>query len=180
MSMRIEETYIQGVFDVIPTSLFDERGSFTRLYDPEKFAAHAIKFTSVDVNLSRNTYRGTLRGLHFQDAPWAEAKLVRVTAGKIYDVVVDVRRGSVTRGRWLFRELTARECNALFIPEGCAHGFITLENDTDVLYQMSRRFEAGHGKGYRFDDPAFAINWPLRPTVLSVVDRSWPSYSEDF
>ena len=176
--MRLAETAIRGVFDVFSTPRADARGSFTRIFEPAVMAKVGVSFRSADINLSRNPSRGTLRGLHYQDPPYAEAKLVRAVAGLIFDVVVDLRRNSHTRGRWLARELSADNAQALLVPEGCAHGFLTLEPYSDVLYVMSRSHQPGRQKGYRYDDPAFGINWPFPPALLSGADLGWPSYRD--
>lgn len=176
--MRIAETFIHGLYDVAWTSHADARGSFARLYDPIAVAEAGIDFVPADVNLSRNPHYGTLRGLHYQDPPYAESKLVRTVAGRIYDVVVDLREESGTRGRWLARELSAENGQGLLIPQGCAHGFLTLEPRSDVLYLMGQRHRPGHGKGFRYDDPAFAIEWPDPPTLLSEADLAWPPYRD--
>lgn len=152
----------------------DQRGFFARIYCPEEFAAAGIAFSSTQINLSRNDRAHTLRGMHWQEAPHAEAKLVRVTAGAIHDVVIDLRPESPAFRRWQAFRLDAERANALFIPEGCAHGFLTLEDDTDVLYQMGRPYVGGQARGLRYDDPAFAIAWPAAPAVIAEADLAWP------
>ena len=174
--MRFVKTFISGVYEVASIFHCDERGSFTRVYSPSTMANAGIAFHPADVNLSRNPHRGTLRGLHYQDPPAAEAKLVRAVSGRIFDVIVDLRDDSDTRGRWLARELSAENGLALLIPEGCAHGFLTLEPESDVLYLMSRTHQPGCAKGYRYDDPAFGISWPFAPMLLSRADLDWPHY----
>ncbi|MEM7744059.1 MAG: dTDP-4-dehydrorhamnose 3,5-epimerase, partial [Pseudomonadota bacterium] len=153
-----------------------DRGRFARLYCPEEFAAAGIDFAPVQVNLSTNFERYTLRGMHFQKPPHAEAKLVRVTRGRAWDVVLDLRPGP-TQGRWIAEELTANAMNALFLPEGVAHGFLTLEPETEVLYHMGRMYVPGHGDGVRWDDPTFAIDWPAVPKVLDGKDCDWPDFA---
>jgi dTDP-4-dehydrorhamnose 3,5-epimerase len=174
--MKFEATDIPGVFVVLVEPSRDTRGFFTRLYCPEEFAEAGIDFAPVQVNLSRNTARHTLRGLHYQDPPHAEAKLVHVTRGSIYDVVVDLRPGSPAFGRWAGFDLDADSVRALFIPEGCAHGFLTLAPETDVLYHMGSLHTPGAGQGYRWDDPALGIHWPAAPAVISQADREWPDF----
>lgn len=175
--MQLIPTAIAGVVEIDITPHADARGFFARLYEARALTAAGIDFTPTDVNLSRNPARATLRGLHFQDPPHAEAKIVRVTRGRVFDVAVDLRPDSPTRRQWVARELSAERANALFIPEGCAHGFLTLEPDTDVLYQMGRPYTPGHGRGYRFDDPAFAVAWPLAPAVIGPADLAWPAFA---
>jgi dTDP-4-dehydrorhamnose 3,5-epimerase len=175
--VKFQATDIPGVLIVAVEPTTDERGFFARLYCPNEFAAARIDFKPVQVNLSRNIHRQTLRGLHYQDPPYAEAKLVHVTRGAIYDVVVDLRRESSTFGRWSAFELEAESARAVFIPEGCAHGFQTLAPETDVLYHMEQMHVAGQEKGYRWNDPTLNILWPAEPTFISLADRSWPDFS---
>lgn len=174
--MRFITQEIDGVFVVETDPQRDARGSFARIFCTEEFAASGIAFTTVQVNLSGNLRRHTLRGMHYQDPPHAEAKFVRAVRGRAFDVVVDLRRDSPTHRRWVSVELDAGAMNGVFVPEGCAHGFLTLENDTDILYQMGRLFVDGHAKGVRWNDPAFAINWPAVPAVISPRDRDFPDY----
>jgi dTDP-4-dehydrorhamnose 3,5-epimerase len=173
--VKIIETEIPGVFDVLAEPHRDERGFFARLYCPIEFAVAGIDFTPTQINLSRNREALTLRGMHWQDPPFAEAKLVRATAGVAHDVVVDMRAESPTFRRWLSRRLSAKEANALFVPEGCAHGFLTLAPDTDILYSMNRVYVSGHSRGFRWDDPGFGIEWPVAPRVIGEADRRWPT-----
>lgn len=174
--MQIRGTEIPGVRVVEAEPATDGRGAFARLYCPDEFAAAGIAFTPVQVNLSRNPVAMTLRGMHFQDPPRAEAKLVHVTRGAIFDVALDLRRESPTFRRWFSARLDAAALAALFIPQGCAHGFLTLEPDTDVLYHMDRIFEPGHGRGVRWNDPAFAIDWPAHPRIISERDAGYPDF----
>lgn len=174
--MRFLATEIAGVIRIEAEPHTDERGLFARIYCPNEFAAAGICFEPRQVNLSRNVSRHTLRGMHYQDPPYAEAKLVRVTQGRIYDVALDLRPDSATFGKWTATELDADSLAALFIPEGCAHGFLTLEPSTDVLYQMGRDHVPGAGRGVRYDDPAFAIRWPAEPVVISERDQTWPLF----
>ncbi|MBL8572425.1 MAG: dTDP-4-dehydrorhamnose 3,5-epimerase family protein [Hyphomicrobiaceae bacterium] len=173
--MRFAPTSLPGVHIIEPSPHVDRRGFFARLYEARAFADAGIDFTPADVNLSRNPTAGTLRGLHFQDPPFAEAKIVRVTRGRVFDVIVDLRPGP-TLGRWTAVELDAGLANAVFIPEGCAHGFLTLEPDTDVLYHMGRPYQPGQSRGFRYDDPAFAIDWPTAPTLIGDADLAWPAF----
>lgn len=172
--MRFIPTALPGVMVVEPQPHADERGFFARVYCPGEFARAGITFTPTQINLSRNTRRLTLRGLHWQDAPHAEAKLVRVTAGRIHEVVADLRPESPAFRRWIALELDAASARAVFVPEGCAHGFLTLEPETDVLYQMGRDHVAGQARGARFDDPALGVTWPEAPEVVSAADLAWP------
>lgn len=175
--MIFAETPLPGVFEIDARPHRDDRGLFARLYCPEEFARAGIAFSSTQVNLSTNARRHTLRGLHYQDPPHAEAKLVRCIAGRVWDVAVDLRPGR-GRGRWHAVELDAARMNAVFLPEGIAHGFLTLTDDAQLLYQMGRPHAPGRGRGIRWDDPDLAIAWPSGPAVISEADRGWPGFRE--
>lgn len=172
--MIFEELDIPGVWRITPQPHQDERGRFTRLYCPDEFEEAGIRFQSTQINLSTNPLPFTLRGLHFQNPPHAEAKFIRVLRGSIHEVVVDWRDDSATRGRHIALRLDAMRAEALFIPEGCAHGFLTLEPETELLYQMGRIYAPGHARGLRYDDPALGIEWPAEPRLISEADRNWP------
>lgn len=174
--MKITATKLQGVFDIALEAMTDERGFFARSYCPDEFARAGIEFTSTQINISRNDGALTMRGMHWQDAPHAEAKLVRCVRGRIFDVVADIRPESPTYRAWVGRELDADSGNALFVPEGCAHGFLTLDANCDVLYQMGRAYEPGKANGFRYDDPAFAIAWPHQPKVIAAADLAWAPF----
>lgn len=177
--MRFEATEIAGVMRVLAEPREDERGAFARLHCPEAFAAAGVPFEPVQTSVSSNPRAGTLRGLHYQAAPYAETKLVRVVRGRAFDVAVDLRPGSPTHRRWVAAELSAQNRTALLIPEGVAHGFLTLEPDTDVLYQIAPAYRPGHEAGVRWDDPAFAIGWPSAPVLISPRDAGYPDYAGD-
>jgi dTDP-4-dehydrorhamnose 3,5-epimerase len=170
----IEETLIQGLFVVRPEPATDDRGLFARLWCRETFAAAGVPFEPVQMSASFSRRAGTLRGMHWQDAPHAETKLIRVTAGRVFDVAVDLRLASPTAGRWFGIELTAANRTGLLIPKGFAHGLLTLEDETEVLYAMDVPFAPAAAQGARFDDPAFAIAWPREPAVIAEKDLSWP------
>lgn len=174
--MRFTATEIDGVVIVDLDLMSDERGAFARLHCPDEFAAAGHSFVPQQTSLSRNAKAGTLRGMHYEAAPREEAKLVRVVRGRIFDVAVDLRPNSPTYRRWTGTELSAANGRALLIGKGMAHGFVTLEDDTDVLYQIDRIFEPGHGRGVRWNDPAFAIVWPLSPVVISERDATYPDF----
>jgi dTDP-4-dehydrorhamnose 3,5-epimerase len=174
--MRFSETGIAGVAIVHAELHEDARGAFARLHCPDEFAAAGHPFEPVQTSLSRNPHAGTLRGMHYQPLPHAEAKLVRAVRGRMFDVALDLREGSPTYRRWTSAELSADNMRALLIPDGVAHGFLTLEPDTDVLYQISPAFQPGHEAGVRWDDPAFAIAWPAAPKIISERDASYPNY----
>lgn len=177
--MRFTETEVQGAWIVDADPIGDERGSFARIFDVEEFAAHGITTAVVQANLSRNRHAGTLRGMHLQRAPHAETKLVRCVSGALFDVAVDVRPDSPSYLRWVGVELTAGNGRALVVPEGCAHGFLTLVDDTVATYQVSAPYTPAAEAGYRHDDPAFGIDWPREVTVISDKDASWPDHAAD-
>ncbi|WP_430423792.1 dTDP-4-dehydrorhamnose 3,5-epimerase [Phenylobacterium sp.] len=174
--MRFTPTTIAGVVRVEAEPHADERGLFARLHCPEAFAAAGIPFEPVQTSLSRNPTSGTLRGMHFQAAPHAEAKLVRVTRGRVFDVAVDLRPDSPTYRQWTGAELSAENLVGLYIGEGMAHGFLTLEPDTDVVYQIAPAYRPGHDAGVRWNDPAFGIDWPAAPRLISERDASYPDH----
>jgi dTDP-4-dehydrorhamnose 3,5-epimerase len=176
--MRFEPTEIPGVLIVEAEPKFDERGFFCRLYCADEFANAGIDFTPVQINLSRNLAKGVLRGLHWRKPPMSEAKLVRVVRGRLFDVVVDARPGSPAFRRWTGVELDARSTRAVYVPEGCGHGFLTLKPDTDVQYLMSRPYQPGFDGGARWDDPAFGVVWPEKPEAISARDEAWPPFDE--
>ena len=174
--MRFSPSGIDGVIIVDIDARSDERGAFARLQCPDEFAAAGHPFTPAQTSLSRNLHAFTLRGMHYQPAPHAEVKLVRAVRGRIFDVAVDLRPASPTYRQWTASELSAENGRALLIGEGIAHGFLTLEPDTDVLYQISPGFEPGHEAGVRWDDPAFAIAWPQAPALISPRDAAYPDH----
>lgn len=179
--MIVHHTELSGVAVVELQPSVDERGSFTRTFDAELFAAHDLDASVVQCNTSFNVRAGTLRGLHYQAAPHGEGKLVRCTRGRVFDVAVDLRPDSPTHRRWLGFELDAEEARSLFVPAGCAHGFQTLEDGSEVHYQMTRAYVPASARGVRWDDPAFAISWPDPPAggerVLSARDCAFPDYA---
>ncbi len=176
--MNFAETEISGVYLVEPEFIEDNRGYFTRSFCEEEFAAAGINFLPVQSNVSYNKKAYTLRGMHFHAAPYAETKLVRCSAGKVFDVAVDIRPNSPSFKKWVGFELSRKNGRALFIPAGCAHGFLTLEDDSEVSYQMSPAYTAGHDRGFRWDDPAIGITWPGEPKVISTRDADLPSLDE--
>ena len=176
--MRIGSTNLLGVHLVEMEPSYDERGFFARTYDREAFQHLGLRCDVVQTSLSHNRWLGTLRGLHWQAPPGTETKLVRVVRGRIFDVVVDLRPGSGF-GRWQGFDLSARQGRAVYIPEGCAHGFLTLEDDTEVLYQMSEAYRPELVRTLRWDDPDLAITWPLAPRVISRRDAQCPNRFED-
>lgn len=174
--MRFTPTPIAGVMRIQAEPVADERGHFARHFCPDEFAAAGIAMRPLQWSSSWNRAARTLRGMHWQAAPHGEAKLVRPTRGRLFDVALDLRPGSSTLGRWFGAELDARAGDALFIPAGLAHGFITLEDDTEVLYATDAPYHAASARGARWDDPAFGIAWPVAPVVISERDRGWPDW----
>ncbi|MBP0465550.1 dTDP-4-dehydrorhamnose 3,5-epimerase family protein [Roseomonas sp. PWR1] len=174
--MMFRPTPLPGVMEVLPAPSRDARGAFTRLWCAEDFAAAGIGFRPVQASRSDNARRHTLRGMHYQAAPRAEAKLVRCISGRVHDVVLDLRPDSPAHRRWIAVTLSAREGNALFIPPGCAHGFMTLTEDAALDYLIDAPHAPELARGVRWDDPAFGIAWPATPAVMSERDRSWPDH----
>jgi len=168
---------LRGVFRVEMERLQDERGYFARSWCVREAEAHGLNPRLVQCNVSFNRRRGTLSGMHFQVAPCREAKLVRCTRGWIADVVVDLRPESPTYKRWEAFQLSDQNGTALYIPEGFAHGFQTLADDTEVYYQMSEFHSEEHARGLRWNDPAFGINWPLPDPILSPKDAAYPDFT---
>ncbi|HXT50101.1 MAG TPA: dTDP-4-dehydrorhamnose 3,5-epimerase [Thermoanaerobaculia bacterium] len=174
--MIFKSTALVGVFVIEPERHEDERGFFARSWDAEELRGHGLDATIAQASVSFNHRRGTLRGLHFQGAPHEEAKLVRVTRGAVFDVVVDARPGSPTRGQHVAVELSAEAGNQVYVPPGCAHGFQTLADATEVSYLISTPYSPAHARGYRYDDPTLAIPWPEPVTVISARDRALPPF----
>ncbi len=171
--MIFSETALAGAFLIELDRRKDERGYFARSFCVQEFADHGLPTGVLQCNVSFNLTRGTLRGMHFQRTPLAEAKLVRCTRGAIYDVIVDLRQESSTYCRWYGVELTEENGSALFIPEGFAHGFQTLADSSEVFYQMFTGYSAEHADGVRWNDPAFGISWPLPVGTIAEKDRSF-------
>jgi dTDP-4-dehydrorhamnose 3,5-epimerase len=174
--MRFGETGIAGATIIEATPYEDERGRFVRAWCAREFTEHGLDFVPVQANMGFSVHRGTMRGLHFQDATAPEAKLVRCTKGAMFDVVVDLRTDSPTYGQWYGAELTAGNGRMLYVPAMCAHGYQTLEDCTEMFYMTSAFYTPGAVRGVRFDDPAFGIQWPLPATSVSAQDLSWPPF----
>lgn len=172
--MLFEELPIRGAWLVSPEPAHDERGLFARLWDEAEFAARGLGPAPVQLNTGWSPRRGTLRGLHWQSADAPEAKLVRVVRGAAFDVVVDLRPGSPTYRRWHGVELTADNRRAVWVPPLCAHGYLTLADDTELQYGATAPFAPAAARGARWDDPGLAIAWPAEVRVISERDRSWP------
>lgn len=174
--MNFQPTPLSGAF-VIDLELFrDDRGFFCYSFDRSKFQSLGLPTQIVQSNISFNHKTGTLRGMHFQVEPMAQAKLVRCTAGAVYDVIVDLRPDSPTHRQWFAAELSAENHRALYIPAGLAHGFQTLADGSEVLYDMFQPYAPEAARGVRYDDPAFAVRWPLDVSVISQRDATYPDY----
>ena len=174
--MIFVDTPIVGVVLIEADPRTDERGAFVRTFAASAFAVAGLCPQVLECSISTNRLAGTLRGLHLQRPPYAEAKLVRCTRGRIWDVAVDLRRGSPSLGRWFGTELSASSLQSVYIPEGCAHGFVTLEDDSDVLYQMSAPHRPDAAAGVRWDDPTFGITWPRIPHLINNRDAEYPDF----
>ena len=174
--MKFTEVGIPGAWLIELEPIADDRGWFARMYCAEEFAAHGLDPAVAQCNASFSVSAGTLRGMHYQAEPHGEAKLVRCVGGAIFDALVDLRPDSPAYCRWTGHELSAANGRMLYAPVGTAHGFVTLADDTEVLYQMSRRYVPDAARGVRFDDPAFGIEWPVAPSVISERDRGYPDF----
>ena len=175
--MIFTPTKIQGVFNLDPERIEDERGFFARTWCQTEFADQGIDPRLVQNNLSFNKRKGTLRGMHYQKPPHEETKIIRCTMGAIYDVALDLRPDSPTFKQWVGATLTAENRQMLVVPPGCAHGFLTLEDNTEVFYQMSEFYEPSYAAGVRWNDPAFGIRWPGKVTMMIDRDRNYPDFA---
>lgn len=175
--MKFLPCVLQGAFRIELETRSDDRGFFARSWCAAEAEAHGLDPRVAQCNVSHNLRRGTLRGMHFQTAPRAEAKLVRCTRGAIVDVILDLRPDSPTYRRWERFELNETNGSAVYVPRGFAHGFQTLADDTDVLYQMSEFYSEAHARGVRWNDPAFGIEWPIPDPILSAKDASYPDFA---
>jgi dTDP-4-dehydrorhamnose 3,5-epimerase len=172
------ETRLKGAFVLEVERHEDDRGFFARSWCQAEFRAHGLHPTIAQCNISFNRRKGTLRGMHYQAVPFQEAKLVRCTAGALYDVIIDLRRDSATYMQHLGEVLSAANKKMLYVPEGFAHGFQTLEDNTEVFYQMSQVHSPAHARGVRYDDPAFGIRWPIGEVVIADRDRAYPDFAD--
>jgi dTDP-4-dehydrorhamnose 3,5-epimerase len=174
-----QETKLKGAFIIDIEKREDERGFFARSWCPEEFRAHGLNTALTQVNISQNTRRGTLRGMHYQVDPAPETKVVRCARGRLYDVIVDLRPGSPTYLQWIGVELSAASYRMLYVPELFAHGFLTLEDDTEVHYLMSGAYSPSCARGARYNDPAFSIRWPEEVRVISERDADYPDFQPE-
>jgi len=176
--MIFSETKLKGAFIIDVEPREDERGFFARSWCENEFKQHGLNSRFAQCNISFNKKRGTLRGMHYQVAPFAEAKVVRCTMGAIYDVIIDLREDSPTFKQWLSVELTAENRRALYVPEDFAHGFQTLVDNTEVFYQMSEFYHPECAHGVRWDDPTFGVAWPVQSVMIHGKDNDWKLFSE--
>ena len=174
--MKFTETRLKGAYIIEIEPIEDERGFFARSWCKQEFESHGLNPEIVQSSISFNKKRGTLRGMHYQAGPHEEAKTVRCTMGAIFDVIIDLRADSFTFKQWVAAELTAGNRKMLYVPEGFAHGFLTLTDDTEVLYQMSTFYEPASARGLRWDDPAIGITWPLAVSAISARDQQYAPF----
>ncbi|MCB1754022.1 MAG: dTDP-4-dehydrorhamnose 3,5-epimerase [Gammaproteobacteria bacterium] len=174
--MIFTETKLAGAFIIDLKKLEDERGFFARTFCSRELEEHGLISNVEQANMSWNEKAGTMRGMHYQVDPYQETKLVRCTRGALYDVIIDLRKDSPTYREWIGVELTADNRRALFVPRDFAHGFVTLEDNTDAFYMVSQSYVPGAEAGIRWNDPQFAIDWPVKPTVVSEKDANWADY----
>ncbi|MCA1595348.1 MAG: dTDP-4-dehydrorhamnose 3,5-epimerase [Chloroflexi bacterium] len=174
--MTLAETKLHGAFIIDPDLIPDERGFFAVCWSAADFAARGLNPSLAQCSVAFNTRSGTLRGMHFQTGATAQAKLVRCTMGAIFDVMIDLRPDSPSFRQWVGVELTAANHRMLYIPEGFAHGYLTLTANTEAFYQMSAPYDPSAAAGVRWDDPAFAINWPAEVEVINNRDRTYPDF----
>jgi len=176
LSVQFQPTELPEVVIVGVEAHLDERGSFARTFDATEFAAAGLPTTWAQCNVSTNVRRGTLRGMHYQASPRPDPKLVCCARGHVFDVVLDLRPQSKTFRRWCPVELSRSNRRAVFIPAGCAHGFITLEDDCELFYMIADVYIPDLARGVRWDDPAFGVSWPMEPLVMSERDATWPDF----
>ena len=175
--MRFVKTRLEGAFIIEPDAQADDTGFYVRSWCQHEFEFLGLNKRPVQSNVSFNKKRGTLRGLHYQADPYSEAKLVRCTLGAVYDVIVDLRQESPTYLQWMSAELTQKNRRLLYVPEGFAHGFMTLRDNTEVFYQMTQFYMPEFSRGIRWDDPQFDIRWPMQVSVISEKDGRYPDFA---
>jgi len=176
--MKFQELKLKGAFVISLEKIEDERGFFTRSWDKEIFEKYKIDSNVLQCNISHNSKKGTIRGLHYQSNPFEEAKVVRCTKGKAFEVLIDLRKNSETYLKWTSVEISSDNLKMIFVPKGFALGFQTLEDETTLFYQMSQIYKPEYAKGIRYDDDYLKITWPLETTVISQKDKSWKSIDE--
>lgn len=176
--MIFRETRLPGAYVIEPEKRQDDRGFFARSFCTREFAEHNLNPATAQCNISFNRKKGTLRGMHYQAPPFGECKLIRCTRGSIYDVIIDLRPNSPTFKQHVAEVLAAAQHNMLYVPQGFAHGFQTLEDNSEVFYQMSEPYAPEHARGVRWNDPAFAIPWPVADPIMIERDRNYPDFTE--
>jgi dTDP-4-dehydrorhamnose 3,5-epimerase len=174
--MRFLETPLAGAFSIEIEPHVDDRGFFARVWAQDELSAQGLDPRATQANIGFSARAGTLRGLHYQAEPFSEVKIVRCIAGRIFDVIVDLRVSSPTHRRWFGIELNAENRRALYVPESFAHGYLTLTDAAEILYLTSAPYQPSHARGVRHDDPAFGIQWPAPIQIISDADRGWPQY----
>jgi dTDP-4-dehydrorhamnose 3,5-epimerase len=175
--MIFADTGIPGAYILEPKRIEDERGFFARLLCRNEMSALKLNSEMAQSNIGFSARRGTLRGLHYQERPYEEVKILRCTRGSIYDVVVDLRPESKTWKKWFGMELNEDNRKMLYVPPGCAQGYLTLDDNVEIYYNTSHFYQPAYAKGIRFDDPEFGIIWPIAISIISGQDRQWPDYS---
>lgn len=178
--MLLRSTSLAGAYLIDLEKKGDERGFFARVFCTNEFEKHGLEKNFVQVNNSLSAKKGTLRGIHYQLSPKGETKLVRCIRGSLYDVIVDLREGSPTFGKWYGAELSAENRCMMYVPKGFGHAFLTLEDDTEALYMVSESYSQQHERGIRWDDARFSIAWPMKPSVLSDKDKSHPDFNPEY
>ena len=174
--MIFTETKLDGAYIIESEKFIDERGFFARTWDIHEFIKNGINSTFVQCSVSFNNKKGTLRGMHYQIYPYEESKLIRCTKGKIFDVIVDLRKNSKTFKKWIGIELSQDNHKMIYVPEGFAHGFQTLEDNSEVFYQISKEYNSKSARGIRWDSPKISISWPLKVSVISQKDKNLPLF----
>jgi len=177
--MIFNETPLKGAYVIDIEKNEDSRGFFARTWCEREFKDHNLSVQSAQFSISFNSKKGTLRGMHFQIPPYEEVKIVRCTMGAIYDVIIDIRKSSPTYKKYFGIELSAQNRKMFYIPEGFAHGFITLEDNTEIFYQISNFYEPQAARSIKWDDPEFHIEWPMKPVVISERDKNIPAFNEN-
>jgi dTDP-4-dehydrorhamnose 3,5-epimerase len=177
--VKFEKTAVDGAYIIRPEPRADERGYFARIWCHDELAAQGLNTAVAQINIGSSPKSGTLRGMHYQLPPHAEVKITRCTRGAVFDVLIDLRRSSPTYRKWVGVNLTANDGAMLYVPTGCAHGYLTLEPNSELIYLTSQTYAAASARGVRHDDLVFAIKWPSSPQVISSQDAGWPEYTDD-
>lgn len=178
--MKFQETHLKGSYVIELEKRGDERGFFARFFCKDEFAKNDINNGILQINNSFSRDKGTLRGMHYQLAPNSEDKIVRCIKGSLYDAIIDIREGSKTFGQWFGAELSAENRKTLFVPKGFAHGFITLEDNTEAFYLVTAKYSFERERGIRYNDPRFNIEWPIEPLIISDKDKKHPDFNPEY